>query len=145
MIRHILFPTDGSKFSKQAQEYAKNLALKSRAKVTILHAYEVKDAVMFGRYDVHYNYVDSMNQLLKERGEKLLAQTKSFFEQEGIQTEARLIQGSAGEAIVKTAQEDKCDQIVMGIRGLGAFQEILIGSVSRYVIHHLPCPVLLVP
>ncbi|MBC7527075.1 MAG: universal stress protein [Chthonomonadaceae bacterium] len=34
--------------------------------------------------------------------------------------------------------------IIMGGRGLGGFERMLLGSVSTYVTHHANCPVLVV-
>ncbi|XP_078487684.1 universal stress protein YxiE-like [Ciona intestinalis] len=52
---------------------------------------------------------------------------------------------SPGETIVKIANEEACDVIVMGTRGLGAVRRTILGSVSDYVIHHARIPVIICP
>ena len=52
--------------------------------------------------------------------------------------------GPAEDAIVRFAEEHGTDLIVMGSRGLGGFERMLLGSVSNYVAHHAHCPVLIV-
>ena len=52
--------------------------------------------------------------------------------------------GPAARAIVHLADEEKCDLIVMGSRGLGDFSGILMGSVSHRVLSQATQPVLIV-
>ncbi|MDX1935219.1 MAG: universal stress protein [Capsulimonadales bacterium] len=51
---------------------------------------------------------------------------------------------NAGEALTELAREDGTDLIVIGSRGRSGWEEILLGSVSNYVLHHAPCSVLVV-
>ena len=56
----------------------------------------------------------------------------------------RLLKGSSpADLIVRCAEDEGCDLIVMGSRGLGALRGIL-GSVSSYVLRNADVPVLIV-
>jgi nucleotide-binding universal stress UspA family protein len=55
-----------------------------------------------------------------------------------------LIQGNAGETIVAVSKERLFDLIVIGSRGLGGVRELMLGSVSHYVIQHALIPVLVI-
>jgi len=55
-----------------------------------------------------------------------------------------LIDGSEAEAILKIAETRQADLIVMGTRGFGAVKGLLVGSVSRKVLHLSACPVMVV-
>ena len=59
----------------------------------------------------------------------------------GFQTEFTQLRGNPGQEICKLAQEWNADLIVMGRRGHSILSEIVLGSVSSYVIHHAHCSV----
>lgn len=50
--------------------------------------------------------------------------------------------GKAGEVICRIAEDKSADLIVVGTRGHNKVKRAIIGSVSNYVTHHAPCPVL---
>ena len=54
----------------------------------------------------------------------------------------RLVEDDAGEAIVSEAAG--ADLVVIGSRGRGNIKSALLGSVSSHVVHHAPCPVVVV-
>ncbi|MFD0698205.1 universal stress protein [Paenibacillus sp. GCM10027628] len=54
-----------------------------------------------------------------------------------------LIQGSPQTEILRFAEKQKCDLILMGSRGLTGIKELLLGSVSHYVVQHAKIPVLI--
>lgn len=59
--------------------------------------------------------------------------------------EVKLISGKPGEAIIEALKECGADVVVMGSRGLGAIRRTFVGSVSDYVLHHSPVPVIICP
>ena len=52
-----------------------------------------------------------------------------------------IIGGPPSQVIVEEAQKWGADLIVMGSRGLGAWNRLLLGSVSNAVVHHAKCSV----
>lgn len=64
---------------------------------------------------------------------------------EGIDTTALLLQGPTAESILKEAGKLSVDAILMGTRGRGAIHDLIVGSVSKQVLHKSTRPVLLVP
>lgn len=59
-----------------------------------------------------------------------------------IATEHLLETGDPGPTICATAARIDADVIVIGSHGNGWLQRVLLGSVSHHVLHHAPCPVL---
>jgi nucleotide-binding universal stress UspA family protein len=56
----------------------------------------------------------------------------------------RIEAGDAGAMIVWVAEHEQTDVIVIGSHGHGLFKRLVLGSVSKHVTHHAPCPVLVV-
>lgn len=51
-----------------------------------------------------------------------------------------IVQGNAAAVLLRAAEN--ADLLVVGSHGLGGFAGLLLGSVSTQVLHHAPCPVL---
>jgi len=52
--------------------------------------------------------------------------------------------GDPGVVLCERALDLGADVVVVGSRGRGAIRRALLGSVSTYVVHNAPCPVLVV-
>lgn len=64
--------------------------------------------------------------------------------QRGIKTDDRAQVGDPGVRICQMAREWEANLVVLGRRGHQGISEVLLGSVSNYVLHHAPCSVLVV-
>jgi nucleotide-binding universal stress UspA family protein len=62
----------------------------------------------------------------------------------GISTEIACLTGTPGSGICDLARSWNADLIVLGRRGHQGLTEVVMGSVSNYVVHHAPCSVLIV-
>jgi nucleotide-binding universal stress UspA family protein len=51
---------------------------------------------------------------------------------------------SIGARLCSLAAEEHAAMIVVGSHGHGALADVLLGSVGNYVVHHSPCPVLVI-
>jgi nucleotide-binding universal stress UspA family protein len=60
----------------------------------------------------------------------------------GVEVERKLVEGDAGEALV--AESAEADLVVVGSHGRSGFRAALLGSVSRHVVDHSKCPVVVV-
>ena len=83
---------------------------------------------------------------VKEMEEKLEAEVQKEFEGISIGYNAQLLITSleAGEQLVKFAEEERIDQIFIGIQKTSKVGKLLFGSTAQYVILQSPCPVITV-
>ena len=68
----------------------------------------------------------------------------NFFLRNHLNTEFRQLPGSPGRTICHLAWSWQADLIIVGNQGRSRIGELLLGSVSNYVLHHAPCSVLTV-
>ena len=55
----------------------------------------------------------------------------------------RAFSGSPAKALIEASRS--ADMLVIGSRGTGGFESLLLGSISTQVTHHAACPVVIVP
>jgi nucleotide-binding universal stress UspA family protein len=138
MFKNIVLAVDGSEYSHRAIEYAKSLADCYEANLWLVHVFSpTSDLVGYQDFEKLYAKRKSTGQAVLDNTQKILGSTTFKVHQE-------LIEGSEAEAILKAAENHQADLIVMGTRGFGAVKGLLVGSVSRKVIHLSTCPVMVV-
>lgn len=137
MFHKILVAVDGSPNSHQAMTIATDLAQRYNASMCLLHAFpHVSDLLGTPQYE----------HLLEARsaiGNQLLDAVRKQLP-EALVVERQLLEGPAAPAILRVADEEGCDLIVLGSRGYGQIAGMLLGSVSSVVAQRAHCPVLIV-
>jgi nucleotide-binding universal stress UspA family protein len=74
----------------------------------------------------------------------LLERTVSHLQAEGIQATSVLLRGDAATEIIEYVKTHHIDLIVAGSRGLSQMKRLLLGSLSRKLVHYAGCSVLIV-
>ncbi len=138
MFSRILVAVDGSESAKKAFEKSIYLAQKCNSKLDVIHV--VLDSTYGGDSATTFELIEE----LKERGMKLLEQCKSQAIKNSVLVETLLELGDHAQTIIDIANKNNYDLIIMGSRGMSAFKELLLGSVSFKVMHHARCPVMVV-
>jgi nucleotide-binding universal stress UspA family protein len=145
MFQSILVGTDGSDTATMAVAHAIELAGALGARLQIVSAYEPvaerhrRAARLEAPADIQWA-VNPREDVLA-----LLVTAQRNAEAAGvtaIETFARV--GDAADAIIDVAEEQKCDLIVIGNKGMTGATRFLLGSVPNKVSHHAPCSVLIV-
>lgn len=145
MFTSILVGTDGSDTAHTALERAIELAAGLGARLGIVSAYEpVSDPRLRGERVIAPNDVQwAMNP--HEDVLALLEQARANARGAGVtEVETFARQGDAADAILDVAEEQRCDLIVVGNKGMTGAKRFLLGSVPNKVSHHAPCSVLIV-
>jgi len=86
----------------------------------------------------------TVERAMNEEGERVLNQAESLLPLHAGSISKQLETGSPAEIILKMAQDEKVDLVVMGARGLGRIREQIFGSVSHRVMTQAHCSTLLV-
>lgn len=79
-----------------------------------------------------------------EEGMKVLTVAADALKAGGVAFAHHLFVGQPAEVIARFASEQKCDEIMIGTRGLSALGGLLVGSVASRIIHLADAPVVLV-
>jgi nucleotide-binding universal stress UspA family protein len=72
----------------------------------------------------------------KRAGQSILDEARKFLDELNCEINEELPEGPEAEAILSVAEIQKIGLILMGTRGLGSLEGMLLGSVSREVTHH---------
>jgi nucleotide-binding universal stress UspA family protein len=138
-----ILAVDGSDNSYEAVHIMKYLARAEQ--VTLLHALEVsRPSYPELLPEVAEEIYKTLEQSMKEDGERLLTRVESLLPLHAGPTTKQLRIGSPAKSILSMAEEQKADLIVMGARGLGPIKERLLGSVSHRILTLAPCSTLIV-
>jgi nucleotide-binding universal stress UspA family protein len=76
----------------------------------------------------------------EEAVERGLAAAKEM----GVDATSIIEEGEAGEALIRVAEREGVDLMVVGNRGMTGASRFLLGSVPNKVSHHAPCDLLIV-
>ena len=128
----ILFPTDFSPASYAALDVAASLARDRDATLIVAHCEETPLGFGGRELPLSKDVDDDLQAMLSE----VLGGMK------GIPYEKRLLRGDPGRTIVKLADKEDVNLIVLGTHGRTGLKRVLMGSVAEAVIRNSTCPVL---
>lgn len=151
-VMKFLVAIDGSKASQHALAQAIRLAASGNARIVLLVVIEPVNNVYFpgmmptGEPLVAWQGVpaDQMEKMVSDTARSVLSEAEVTCREAGVQCETLLQSGSPRSIICEVAEKEAPDVLVIGSRGLGTVERLMLGSVSDYVIHHAHCPVLIV-
>lgn len=134
--KKILFATDFSPASDAALQYATSLARDSGATLLILHVEELPAPYAAG--EMLMPQPEFPNPELRKMLDAVVPPDKS------VKYEHHLVLGTPAEDIVRIADEEGVDLIVIGTHGRTGLMRVLMGSAAEAVMRRAKCPVLVV-
>lgn len=141
MFHNILVAVDGSEHAKRALTEAIDLAECENARLTLMTAVaEVPSVVYFGVSGA------AAGAVLDERqaeAEQILRDANARVPDD-LPVTLVMTGDPIRTALIRQIERGRHDLVVMGSRGRGGVRSALLGSVSHYVLHHSPAPVLIV-
>jgi nucleotide-binding universal stress UspA family protein len=134
----ILVPVDGSKSSLEGARLARDLAQAKGAQATLMAVVPV-----FPEMDLEISARarESLDSKLSAQAEQAIEQAKELFT--GLSVGAVIISSNdVADEIIKMAEQEKMDLIVIGSRGLKATGRFSVGGTALKVVSNASCSVL---
>lgn len=153
-IKKILYATDLSKNSAYAFFYAADMAKRHDARIVILHSVEpghslsyagsmVEGLAKSARREEHDKDLEEIKRGLEEFCKK--AEPHAGHACVELVSKILVLLGHPVEEILKIADEESCDAIVLGTHGKGFLRQTFLGSVAVKVLERTRKPVFIIP
>lgn len=139
-FKKIMVATDGSICSRLAANNGIELARLSGGTV---YAIYVVSTDYFSSMAVDMDW-ERMREALRKEGNQAVNYIKGVGELEGVVVEPVLLEGHPANELVRYAEEEKMDIIVMGTLGKTGLDRLLLGSVAENVVRNSKVPVMVI-
>ena len=138
----ILHPTDFSECAVEAETLAVRLARPLDGEIILFQA--LVETPLYGEGLLNMREAQSIYDAQRKWAEDTLEARCGQLKQSGVKARWRLEVGAPFAEIVRAAEEEGADLIVMGTHGRSGLNRLLLGSVAERVIRLAPCPVVTV-
>ena len=137
-VKNILVPVDYSDSGEAAMSYAVSLARESNARLHLVHVYEQPFTYVDGGFAGTPVATEIPPVDLKDEEAKLQKITPA----DDVSLTRQFIIGGPADELVRYAEDNQIDLVVMGTHGRTGLSRLLMGSVAEGVVRRAPCPVL---
>ena len=140
LYQNIVIATDGSENSRKAISCGIKIAKLSGATVYIVHVVDTLSVVS----DLWTAGKEMIHEMMIRDGKKILSKARKNIEDSGVEVKDVLLNGHPGEEIIKFAENNNIDLIVVGTLGATGLEKFLMGSVAEKVVRFSKVPVMVV-
>jgi nucleotide-binding universal stress UspA family protein len=150
LYKKILVPHAGTPAGDEAIKHAIHIAKSDSAKIIILHVIESLPHLPLLLHDSQITRIKrqmkEVTQTMKKTMENEMAKRIKLCKKNKIKAELKVTSGNPADEILKIVDNQKIDLIVMAKRRkLKGIKRIMsISSVSRKILEHISCPVLII-
>lgn len=147
MYRKILVAVDGSETSNKAVSAALEMASYSGGRSVVRLIHVLDEMAYFMGLDPYAGQSYSVISVMRESGEKILADGLAIVQSAGVQADTVLVDklGShLAETVAAEAKAWEASLVVVGTHGRRGIGRMLLGSGAEQIIRLAPCPVLVV-
>ncbi|NVM20199.1 MAG: universal stress protein [Desulfobacterales bacterium] len=141
-IRRILFPVDFSECSESIFPYVAQIARKLDSKLHLL--FVARDISYLATINVESDLLTNTVARVARAGEDKMQAFCDKYLSDFANYEQKVVVGDPRQEIVRFAEEQDVDLIVMGTHGRTGLERTLMGSVAEHVIKNAAVPVLTV-
>ena len=142
MYRRMLVALDGSKMAEVVFTYARELSGRLGLDLELLHVCNLDESTQL---PMRQAYIEHMAETLKEQSEQFRSKADIMAGKKAIESRGRVVVGYPAEEILRYAEENKIDIIMLSTHGRSGIRRWGLGSVAEKVIHEAEVPVWLVP
>ena len=144
MFKNILVPIDGSALSRKAIRRAVQLAREQNARVTGFHVGPAWSPKVYGDSTLTgYTSPAQHSEIVRKTAMEHFSALKRAAAASRVECKCLYTEGDYPyEKIVKAAQKNRCDLIVMASHGRRGISRLLLGSETSKVLAHSKVPVL---
>ncbi len=142
MYKHILLPVDGSEFGMGSIPYALHFAKSVGARITAVHVTAPYETIAVGAL-ASFLVADDYIKRTEANAAAVLDRVKRAAQEADVPVATLQVEHAhPWEAIVRTAEAQGCDLIVMASHGRRGIAGVLLGSETKKVLTHTKIPVL---
>jgi len=139
----VLLAVDGSDAAGIAAELVRETQWPAGTAIRVVEAVETGTSLFGGPWPtVAILETDRIEADLRSFARRTVDAVRDELERPGIGVSAAVLSGRPASAIIEAATSFGADLIVVGSRGYGTIERMVLGSVSAEVVDHAPCPVL---
>jgi len=148
MFKKLLIATDGSKPSEHAARVGIDLAALTGGTVKAVYVVDkgrTLENVDISGIELSKDVIDGARLGLQKEGRIATEYVEKLARASGVNIQTKVAIGYPAEAILKSADENQMDAIVIGSKGRTGLSKILLGSVAEKVVRNSKIPVVVVP